>query len=496
MTKYKVTDFTECDGVDLLSIKLRSSGRIFTHFASNDKRPIYDGDFDLLNEDLTIKRVFRGQVKSTNSFGDSFRVAYKYLQAITSRVSLDPFYFFVVSIPTSEFFYINLSTYNRDAINKAVKKKRGLSIKKSSFTKIEDVQLFVDELTKYSAYFTEKKLSQNEIRLLMNGITYLNDALDKMPLIKNMMFPNLYSFYVDYARDTDEGFTRGLYSKKHNVLAIYPVFKESNNNLIGYFDEEGKKYKFISRHLEKDLLTLDSFKSYLQFILREAFAHIDKLLSVFPDIIIEELLYGAIGYEAFTLLKHKYELLYKSETLAASVFDDIHLSESNVYSTLFNAALNETKRRGMPKIHKLWWYFEKNTDVKPGEKYAVFNTEKLDLAIDRLLELLPYVINDTLKVLLPSEAKKAKLSRTAFQFEFDQNSVTVLKIPYNYYSRVRLSPEELCVMPFKSFSQFENMNTYAPLFLTTEKYLMSYLCELFEVEEFPCGVDSNQIAAL
>ena len=65
MKKENPNSFIEEDGIRLLESFLESKKTIKTHFSRNDKTPLYDGYFNLLNQNSEIMKQFDVQIKSS-----------------------------------------------------------------------------------------------------------------------------------------------------------------------------------------------------------------------------------------------------------------------------------------------------------------------------------------------------------------------------------------------------------------------------------------------
>ena len=360
-TKYIQANFTECDGVDMLSVFLRRGKRLFPNFSSNEKRTIYDGDLDYLDEKGTIKKVFRCQIKSLSHIPKKYNIEYKYLFACSNKISLDPLFFFLVDTTKPKFYYLNLTTYHPREMEECIKKRISLEANLSDFTELNSASDLVTDIeSNYLYSLSLAELNLEELRILMSGITYLNNSINSLKLFKDALFPDFYSFVVEYDKNTNEGVESGFFAGVHNVLSILPVSADSKTDLIKKYNSKTLAGKFVCRTFgERPAIAEQSFKDYMGFLLKEAFHHNQYLITIMPDDIIFELIYAAVNYEFFMVPNNGFYSLVFSEKIDLDTLRSLIFHDDNPYKIYIPIILDECRKRNISEAKKIWKYWEK-----------------------------------------------------------------------------------------------------------------------------------------
>ena len=488
-TKYIQANFTECDGIDLLSVFLRQGQRLFPNFSSNEKRTIYDGDLDYLNKNKEIIKVFRCQVKSVKSTRGTFKIDYKYLLACSNKVSFDPLFFFLIDIHNADkprFFYLNLTIFRPDVVSQCVKNKQSLTVKISDFKELSTAQDLIDDIEKNYLYtLSLSELSLEELRILMSGITYLNNCINRIPIIRNFMFPNFYSFVAEYEKNTNEGVSSGLYALEHDVLSIMPTIIDSTSDLIAKFNPTILRGKFISRSFDKNAISEDAFKEYLSYVLKEAFYFSEHLLEIMPEVVLHEIIYATINFEVIKIGNKKLKPLCELETIPLKDIKSIKLDENNLYKRHFDIAVKLCEERQIKTIRKVWHYWF-NDDVIDDEP---FNND-----VRMFFNTYSYFVNPVLNNLL-----NENIDERAFYFCFERVNNTKILI-LNLISKNKfeyLDKEDIRCKENNGIRKggcFENMNSFAPLFNTLLNKCYQVTCTKFECKcDNSVSVDGTKI---
>ena len=489
-TKYIQANFTECDGIDLLSVFLRQEQRLFPNFASNEKRTIYDGDLDYLNEKKEIIKVFRCQVKSVSSTGRKFKIDYKYLVACSNKISLDPLFFFLVNLHEKgkpRYFYLNLTTFKPDKIAECVKAKKSLNVSIKDFTELVSPSVLVADIeANYLYTFSLSELSLEELRILMSGITYLNNSINKVPLIRDSLFPGFYSFVVEYAKDTDEGFAGGWYSKKHDVLSVMPAYIDSSADLIKTYNPEIKRGKMVTRAFTKSAIDENLFKVYLSFYLKEAFCYSENFLPIMPEEVLYELVFAAFNYEYYKLGNAEAKMQCEADSIPLNDALQFQPQESNKYLRYFRSALCECKKRNVTIIKKIWSYWQEDPRLGSGE---VFRQD-----IKLFFELYSKGANIAIKGLFADHIDL----HHSYYYSFEQSShnrspilTMASKAPFEYLPGDKLVKERN--PEITRTTAFENMLSFAPLFHTIVNKCYKTVCERFDCKYEEMNGDGGSI---
>lgn len=489
-TKYIQANFTECDGIDLLSVFLRQGQRLFPNFSSNEKRIIYDGDLDYLNKDREIVKVFRCQVKSLKSTRRSFKIDYKYLLACSNKVSFDPLFFFLVDFhnPLNPcFFYLNLTIFKPNVVSQCIKNKQSLNVKISDFVRLNSPKDLIEDIEKNYLYtLSLSELSLEELRVLMSGITYLNNCINKIPIIRNYMYPNFYSFVVEYEKNTDEGVTRGLYSSKHDILSIMPTVVDSTSNLISKFNPTILRGKFVSRSFNKNAINEDAFRDYLSYTLKEAFYYSEHLLEIMPEVVLHEIIYAALNFEVIKIGNKKFKSICKLETIPLLNIKYIELSGKNPYRRHFPIAIKLFEEKQIETIKKVWHY--RFDDGYTGDNKSFYNDAR------KLFDMYSYLINPVLNSLLDKNVGSYAFYYVFERIENTKNLNLFLSSKNNYeYSNKK---EIVCKQStgIQKGAYFENMNSFAPLFNTLLNKCYQNICLKFECKyDDSISVDGTNI---
>lgn len=486
--KYIQANFTECDGIDMLSVFLRQGQKLFPNFSSNEKRTIYDGDLDYLNKNKEIIKVFRCQIKSLKSTRRTFKIEYKYLSACSNKVSFDPLFFFLVDVGNPKkprFYYLNLTIFKPNMVLDCVKNKKSLNVKIRDFTELLTPDDLINDIENNYLYtLSLSELSLEELRILMSGITYLNSCINKIPHLRNFLFPNFYSFVVEYDKNTNEGFKDGFYSIKHDVISITPTVIDSKSDLIMKFNPSITRGKFISRSFNKEAINENVFKDYLSYALKEGFHYSEYLLALMPDVVLCEIIYAALNYETIKLGNKELKIYCESELISLDNISQIKLSDHNPFKRHFDFAVRTCHDREITVVKKVWRYWKNNGLVDD----AIFNED-----IIKFFDLYSHLSNMLIGKLFGENDKEY-----AFYYGFERMPST--KILYLKMASKNileyLNVEELKDVQSMGVSKsicFENLNSFAPLFNTLVNKCYQVACAKFDCKYEWTSVDGIKI---
>ena len=461
-TKYKKSHFTECDGVDMLSVFLRKGRKLFPNFSSNEKRAIYDGDLDYLDNEMKIKKIFRCQIKALKHIYRTYRIEYKYLFACSNKVSFDPLFFFLVDIGEQKFYYLNLTSFHPLEVERCVKNKESLLVNISDFTLLSSAEDLVTEIENNYLYSVSlSDLNMEELRILMSGITYLNNSINNVPIIRDVLFKNFYSFVVEYQKDTDEGAKVGLYSNKHNILTIMPALIDEKTNLISKCCKRDLvPGRFVCRSFGGSAINEQNFKNYLGLLINEFFTYNQYLLSIMPSDIICELFFAAINFEYLKLNNKGFEKWFNSEEISVGVLRDFVFSKENPYAVYTPFLVEECNKRDIAVIKKIWHYWRNSSSLFEisDSKEILINETKLFL--NKYSLYCDYVASNLV------DAKLNLQMSFAYTLTNYENTKT---FNANFYNKSRFDYfDDDTEMRFESTLHkgglFENMKSFSPLF--------------------------------
>lgn len=485
-TKYKKSHFTECDGVDMLSVFLRKGRKLFPNFSSNEKRAIYDGDLDYLDNEMKIKKIFRCQIKSLKHVYRTYRIEYKYLFACSNKVSFDPLFFFLVDTSKQKFYYLNLTSFHPLEVERCVKNKEPLSVNISDFTLLNSAEDLITEIENNYLYSVSlADLNMEELRVLMSGITYLNDSINKVPTIRDTLFKNFFSFVVEYEKDTDEGEKESLYSNKHNILTITPALIDEKTNLISkYCKKDLTPGRFVCRSFGGSAINEQNFKEYMSNLINEYFNNNQCLLPILPPDIIHELFYSAINFEYLKLNNKKFEKLFADEQIPIDVFKENGFSKENPYYVYVPLLLKECHKRRISTIKKIWHYWNSVNLVNKD-----FDSSKILIEETKLFfEKYSTYSNVLVKRLIDGELNlDLSFAYTLENYENTKmfNIEAFSKSRFDYYDYL----DTYYNSQFHKKGLFENMKSFSPLFGTIINKSYQIIANRFECEYKPIRID-------
>lgn len=439
-THYKKKDFTECDGVDLLSFNLRKKQRIYPHFYSNDKRPVYDGEFDFLDEKMAFIRTFRCQIKTRKKLGKSFNIEVKYLSAVKNKISLDPLFFFVIELDTKKIYYIDLSLYDFSSdLNE-----KGLRIDLHKFTILE-IDSFI-KLLNSRVVDREDSFTPYEFKTINNGIAYLNNAFEKYGYIKNFLFPKLFSFAVEYYKDID-----------YDKIKIVPI-KEEKKELVKIVLDEKRlgPLEFQTVSFRKNSINNATFRDCLESYFDIFFSYYENFVEFMPKIIISEVVYAALEYEYKDLNNNDFKELFYKESIAIEEIKKKKISINNK----FYRCLMKIYELGHDDFHKVWKY---------RDNYDESNKNFLKSDFEMFIE--------TIIASVKSSFSRLKISNVFFSSKYYKiNNNDLIVFPRNEYQNIDKIEDFINNINIK-IMKLNVFDTYAPLFASVLYYIKKAIYE-------------------
>lgn len=442
MKKENNNSFVEEKGIRILENILENTKRIKCYFLRNDKTPLFDGFFNLLDEDKTILKKFDVQIKSSPSISPLRKGLnkgkYKYgfnidvLDATRTKITETPTFYFVINPDTEEIFFKYLSTEFLVSLNYRNLNKKVITYYFSENDKLVDLNAFLMLLDKIRID-SKKSInfkSQKEIGAIQKSMNKFYKKLDKIDFIIQELWPNLFKFGIRSSY---------IFGKAKSTscmaYAIYPIeygstqtdiqdYQMFNDNLFNYYDMTGK-------------ITLDNYlDDCISNILHFYFNETNYLIKFLPDICLYELIFSFLDNIASidsSLLSNEYfHKFYKNEFNLEELLNIVNpffeitkliLSRKDFDYTVYKCinyfvgfqrngkiyfdekkikvvirlvfTVEELRKRKITKIIRPWNYFLKNSKIfSPCFTSDLFDKNKFLSAIDTILTNLPNYLDE------------------------------------------------------------------------------------------------------
>lgn len=449
--------FIEEKGIRCLETFLEKSERIKCYFTRNDKTPLFDGYFYLLNSDGTISKKFDVQIKSSNSIvplikgPNKGKYRYKFdvdvLEAIRTKITENPTFYFVVNPDTNEIFFKYLSIDFLVSLDYRSSSKNAVTYYFDESDKLRDLNLFLKLLKDISSVSnnTITFKSKKEMADIQKSMNSFYKKLDQIDFIIKEIWPQLFKFGIRSSRNNN--IFIGKQKMNCVAYAIYPINYGSSESLIQDYNLlNDNLFNHFDTTFEE---TLDEYlDNCISNILHFYFSETNLLIRFVPDICLNELIYSFLDdlalYEHSLLSKkyfhtfHKDELNYDEilkimeplfETTKKLIsgnklghsdyeyinfftkfkvgdkiyFDDKKIND--VKKQFF--VLEELRKRKIIKIQRPWNYYKENSQISfPCFTCDLLDKDKFLVAVDTLLSNLinhlSYVLKES-KLFLNNE---------------------------------------------------------------------------------------------
>lgn len=531
--------FIEEKGIRCLETFLEKSERIKCYFTRNDKTPLFDGYFHFLNSDGAILKKFDVQIKSSNSIvvlkkgRNKGKYKYKFdvdvLEAIRTKITENPTFYFVVNPDTNEIFFKYLSIDFLVSLDYRSSSKNVVTYYFDESDKLRDLNLFLKLLkdifsTSNNTITFKSKKEMADIQKSMNSFY---KKLDQIDFIIKEIWPQLFKFGIRSSRN--DNIFIGKQKMNCVAYAIYPINYGSSESLIQDYNLlNDNLFNHFDTTFEE---TLDEYlDDCISNILHFYFSETNLLVRFVPDICLSELIYSflddlAINEHSF-LSKKYFRKFYKDELnydellkimkplfeitnkiicgkkleqsdyeyinffTKFKVGDKIYFDDKKINAVRKQfLVLEELRKRKIIKIQRPWDYYKENSQISfPCFTCDLLDKDKFLLAVDsvlsNLINHLSYVLkqgklffNDKIKGDFSYEVKLVNnpihhyTIEIVLENESDKFHIKQTAIDYNkLYSR-------------RCWSDIEDLfSEYTPIYNCLKILLNSVLCKNLKVK--------------
>lgn len=452
-------------GLRIVEDLLNSSNRLKTHFRREDKIPIFDGYFNFTDEKGNILKQFDVQVKSSTEIKTLLRgpnkgkTKYKFdfdvLEAVRTKVTENPTFYFVVDVNTNTVFYKLLSIDFLVELKYRDTKAKEVIYYFSESEKLRDLTSFVNNLNKIYLKCSNSIVfkTKDEIKLIQMSMNAFYKKLYDIDFIISSIWPNLWKFGLKTSASINITFkevkTNRIVGENCSAFAIFPIlygekdneileYSDSPNNLFVAFDYTGnsspEKYlngclnKIIHYYINESIGYIGLMPTIclneIVFSFLDSISEFDNTLSSITDY--KTFISDSIACEdAYKIIEPYCEISFeiirnhtfnsnnkKSRFFVNAVFPNsqVSVNKKQVEKTLvaFNA-INELIKRKETKINRLWKYMVTKkvaslvcyrSDLLDKEKFINsidYYFKEIKTVISEMIENIPMKINTKIK---------------------------------------------------------------------------------------------------
>lgn len=281
--------------------------KIKTHFKREDKVPLFDGFFNLLNQNGEILKRFDVQVKGSANLSklergpNKGKIKYGFdvdvLDAVRKKVTENPTFYFVVDIKTHSIYYKLLTTDFLVSLNYLGSNSESVNYYFCDSDKLDDENSFIKELLSIH----EKSLNQavfkstEEIKTIQTAMNEFYRKTFDIDFIIKSIWPNLWKFGLKTSssmkaniRDVNTGSSLG---SKCSAFAIYPIlFGDDKKEISDYYPSQDNL--FVSLDFTNGLSSEKYLNDCLTKIVSLYFNELFDYIRYLPTICLNEIVFS------------------------------------------------------------------------------------------------------------------------------------------------------------------------------------------------------------
>ena len=306
MKKESQNSKIEEKAIRILEDFLDGSKAIKTHFKREDKTQLFDGFFNLLDQNNNILKRFDVQIKGStridklkkgpNKGKVKFCFDVHVLDAVRQKVTENPTFYFVVDIKTQTIYYKHLTTDFLVGLNYLATESTSVVYYFCDSDKLVSEALFVDELQDIRKMSVERAVfkSAEEIKTIQEAMNGFYRKTHEIDFIMKSIWPNLWKFGLKTSSSVKKIIGNNAEYKLASdctAFAIYPImFGDTRNEVLDYsFSEENI---FDSLDFTNEISPEDYLNDCLTNIISHYFSESLDYIRYLPTICLNEIVFS------------------------------------------------------------------------------------------------------------------------------------------------------------------------------------------------------------
>ena len=456
MKKENPNSFIEEDGIRLLESFLESKKTIKTHFSRNDKTPLYDGYFNLLNQNSEIMKQFDVQIKSSEKLSflvkgiNKGKVKYEFdvdvLNSVRFKITENPTFYFVIDQTKKIIIYKLLSQDFLIDLNYTKSPKTKVTYYFSQEDILKDYDEFYNKLLALQHEINSSLCfkSSKEIIQIQKAMNEFYQKLNSLSFIKDKLFPDLWKFGLKTSTGNNkiENITKKTtMAGQCTTFAIFPInYGNQQKEIIDYFPSNSDMFTHLdfTNTFTPDKYLDDCLSKFVIFFFNNL-----SCIDILPTTCIQEIIFSTLNKitrynfhignkiiindelsldEVKQILNPYFDITAKIRNnnkyydlnhvcvkyFVSSIMDNkyIQFNENKIDDVITTfIALNELEKRNIQIVKRTWNYLIPQRETQFVHwKSDLLDSNKLSIAINKFFENIDRLIVESLD-LIPIKIK-------------------------------------------------------------------------------------------